>query len=73
MPKFILPGSIEVENGTVTCAVFEGKTEWDINKSLRYVQFTLDEFSKSSTVLEVAEKVYNNSTGSVINGDFERT
>jgi len=73
--KFILPGSIEIkDNGKIVAGIFVGKHEWDINDTLRYIEYdkTLDKITPKETLIEVMSKIYDNSTGCLIHHTFKR-
>lgn len=71
--KFILPGSTDLEDGKLSCAVFIGENEWDIhgNKTLRYIEGNINDAEEGETVEAFFFRIYDNSTGCLIQDTFK--
>ncbi len=56
----------------LTAGIHVGKNEWDI-KDLRYVEASKDEAKPEDTFRVFFGRIYDNSTGCVVIGNFKRT
>lgn len=70
--KFILPGSVECDDETLTAGILEGTHEFDINNTLRYVQGKIKDMQKGETLISFMSRIYDNSTGCLIKRTFKR-
>lgn len=73
MAHFILPGSLEIDDGVVTAAVHTGANEFDVKgNGLRYVTANLSEAFSGETLTEFLVRIYEDSTGCLIKDTFAR-
>lgn len=69
--KFILPGSIEHDQSTVRGAVFIGVSEYGVtHETLRYVEGSISDDLPDDTVESFVFRIYDNSTGCLLKGNF---
>lgn len=69
--KFILPGSIENDDEIVRGAVFVGVNEWAVeHATLRYVEGPIDSGLPDDTIESFLFRIYDNSTGCLLKGNF---
>ena len=67
----ILPGSLEITaNGTVTAGVHIGGSDWNI-VALRYITLNKEDWLPGEVLIQALDRVYDNSTGSVLTKDFK--
>jgi hypothetical protein len=70
MSKFILPGSLEMEDGVITAGVHTGPSEFEV-ESLRFVEAPRGTSLPGESILEFMGRVYDNSEGCLLKGDFK--
>lgn len=71
MTHFILPGSFEISDTTLTAGVHTGANDWDI-KNLRYVSVDANEALPGDSALDLLGRIYDNSTGCLLSYNFKR-
>ena len=70
MTKFILPGSIEIEDDAIIAGVHTGPSEFEVD-NLRYIEVSTDDADPDETLLDLLSRVYDNSTGSLQDHSFK--
>lgn len=70
--KFILSGSIEYDGNIVKGAVFVGASEWGVTyDTLRYIQGSISDGLPDDTIESFLFRIYDNSNGCLLKGDFK--
>ncbi len=70
--KFMLPGSFEHNGSMVRAGVFVGVSEYGVNhETLRYVEGRIDDGLPDDTIESFLFRIYDNSTGCLLKGNFK--
>lgn len=69
MTHHVLPGSFEQDGTNITAAVHVGDSEW-VPKELRYIKGDMAEGQEGDTLISFLGRIYDNSTGCLMKGDF---